>query len=74
MRFFPIFRVAQKIGLSLNVSHRGELTVGATGSDWCLIFHYDEPSCDEVTDTYQERYGSGVSVLCEDPSVGGYVH
>ena len=39
-----------------------------------VIFHYDEPDCDDVTLWYRQRYGSGVSVLCEDPSVGGYGH
>ncbi len=39
-----------------------------------VIFHYDEPDCADVTLWYRQRYGSGVSVLCEDPDLGGYQH
>lgn len=39
-----------------------------------VMFHYDEPDCADVTLWYRQRYGSGLSVLCEDPSVGGYAH
>jgi cysteinyl-tRNA synthetase len=39
-----------------------------------VIFHYDETNCDEAEAWYRERYGDGLSFLCEDPSVGGYRH
>lgn len=39
-----------------------------------IVVHYDEPACDDVALWYRQRYGSGLSVLCEDPSVGGYGH
>ncbi|MCP4607110.1 MAG: endo alpha-1,4 polygalactosaminidase [Planctomycetes bacterium] len=39
-----------------------------------IIFHYDERDCDAVTLWYRQRYGSGLSVLCEDPSMKGYRH
>ena len=39
-----------------------------------VIFHYDEPDCDSVTLWYRQRYGAGLSVLCEAPAVGGYRH
>ncbi len=39
-----------------------------------VIFHYDEPDCADVSLWYRQRYGSGLSLLCEDPSVGGYGH
>jgi len=39
-----------------------------------IIFHYDESECDDVTLWYRQRYGRGVSVLCEDPSLRGYRH
>ncbi|MFT7519523.1 MAG: cysteinyl-tRNA synthetase [Kiritimatiellia bacterium] len=39
-----------------------------------IIFHYDEPNCDDVTLWYRQRYGAGLSVLCEDPAARGYRH
>ena len=39
-----------------------------------IVFHYDERRCEEVTKFYRLRYGSGVSVLCEDPDIGCYLH
>ena len=39
-----------------------------------IIFHYDERHCDDVALWYRQRYGVGVSFLCEDPAVGGYRH
>ncbi len=39
-----------------------------------VVFHYDESDCDGVEAWYRERYGAGISFLCEDPTVGGYRH
>ena len=39
-----------------------------------IVFHYGHPDCAAATGYYRERYGSGVSVLCEDPGMGGYAH
>ena len=39
-----------------------------------VIFHYDESNCDSVALWYRQRYGAGVSFLCEDRAVGGYWH
>lgn len=39
-----------------------------------VVVHYDERDCESVALWYRQRYGSGVSFLCEDPRVGGYVH
>ena len=35
VRVLPIFRVEQKIGLSLHVSRRGEVSINSTRFDWC---------------------------------------
>ena len=42
--------------------------------DLAVIFHYDESNCDSVALWYRQRYGAGVSFLCEDRAVEGYRH
>jgi cysteinyl-tRNA synthetase, unknown class len=37
-----------------------------------VVFHYGESDCDGVEAWYRERYGAGISFLCEDPAAGGY--
>ncbi len=39
-----------------------------------IVIHYVEGDCDDVALWCRQRYGSGVSFLCEDPSVNGYRH
>ncbi len=39
-----------------------------------IVFHYDERDCDDVALWYRQRYGRGVSFLCEDRGLGAYAH
>lgn len=39
-----------------------------------VVFHYGERDCKSVTTWYRQRYGAGLSVLCENPALGGYEH
>ncbi|MCB9508389.1 MAG: endo alpha-1,4 polygalactosaminidase [Myxococcales bacterium] len=39
-----------------------------------IVVHYDERDCDTVALWYRQRYGSGISFLCEDRAAGGYRH
>lgn len=39
-----------------------------------FIFHYDEPDCSSARGAYTTTYGAGISVLCENPDLGGYLH
>jgi endo-alpha-1,4-polygalactosaminidase (GH114 family) len=38
-----------------------------------VIVHYDEPDCAGRYAAYRAIYGAGVSFVCEDPAVNGYV-
>lgn len=39
-----------------------------------IIFHYDEPDCESAKGFYRGKYGDEISVLCEDPTLRGYLH
>lgn len=38
-----------------------------------IIIHYDEPNCTQRYNDYRDIYGAGISFLCEDPKLKGYV-
>ncbi len=39
-----------------------------------VIVHYDETDCSAVEQSYADDYGPGISFLCEDRSLGAYLH
>jgi hypothetical protein len=49
---------------------QGFLDAGKIG----IIVHYDEPNCDNVYAEYRQRYGEGLSFICEDRSTEAYRH
>jgi len=44
------------------------LDAGKTG----IVIHYAERNCESAANSYRESYGSGLSFLCEDRSLGAY--
>ncbi len=53
---------------------QGALRAFADAGKLAVIFHYGEPDCAQAEAFYRERYGAGLSWLCEAPAKGGYVH